>query len=82
MHCTHVEFGKTCDGTWEAEAKSAQPWLLEDSGLACCLAGLDENLCQLSRERSRSGLSWFCTESLYEAKQSQRLLAALFGSCS
>ena len=38
--------------TCAAEVKSAQPWLLEDSGRVCCLDGLDENLCQLSRERS------------------------------
>ena len=46
------EPGEKEDCTCAAEVKSAQPWLLEERGLVCCLAGRDENLCQLSRDRS------------------------------
>jgi hypothetical protein len=77
--CPNVPAGRA---TWAAEAKSAQPWLLEDRGRVCWRAGLEENLCQLSRDRSMSRLCWLTTASLYEAKQSHLLLLALLGSWS
>ena len=58
--------------TCAADVKSAQPWLLEDRGLVCCLEGREENLCQLSRERSDPLSAQLSTAKVYEAKQSQR----------